>query len=94
MLVSYILISSKLENPKKPLYSRIVELGKFANSQVQLFNEDSTIMYAADSEERFKAMFYRIDETDHIIVTYKFYLELESEYDEQFDLIIKHFDLR
>lgn len=94
MIVSYIVISSELENPKIPLVFRVGELGKFANSDVLLFNKDSTIIYAADSEGRFKSIFYRINDTDHIMVAYKFYQDTESDYDDQFDLIIEHFDLR
>jgi hypothetical protein len=94
MIVSYIVVNNSYENDIKPLVDRVEELGKFTSPDITFFNTDSTIIYTEDSDGRFKAVLYRIGDTDFNIVTYKFYPHEKSEYDEQFDLIIERFDLK
>jgi hypothetical protein len=87
MIVSYIIMNTELEKQKRSLLSRIQDLGKFAIPDEILCNRDSTIIYCADSKERFRAVSFRKEDMDHIIVVYKFYLDSDSEYDTKFDLI-------
>jgi hypothetical protein len=94
IIASYISISDEIDEPKKPLVSRIKDLGKFAEVDMVFYNEDSSIVYVQDSEGSFKAVSYRLDTTDYIIVVYKFYPNKISDYDRQFDSIIDYFGLR
>jgi hypothetical protein len=94
MIVSYIIMDADLENPKGSLLSRIEDLGNFAITDEILCNRDSTIIYCADSKERFRAVSFRKEDMDHVIVVYKFYQNTDPEYDIQFDLIIENFGLR
>lgn len=94
MIVSYILIDTDVDKPMKPLVSRIKNLGKFAVIDKVLYNKDSSIVYAQDSEGRFKAVSYRLDKTDYIVVAYKFYPSVISEYDRQFNAIVDGFGLK
>lgn len=94
MIVSYIIMNTELEKQRRSLLSRIQDLGKFATADEILCDRDSTIIYCADSKERFRAVSFRKEDMDHVIVVYKFYQNTDSEYDIQFDLIIENFGLR